>query len=300
MENEQSIRWTEDDVNQRLDEVREILLAFLRERTRLDWFKHKLRWRLSRRYIWPGAPDDFKQRLNEDVERDVGVEAFLEHLDKRKQEISQAIERYNKAVTRWMEQETGKRVDKFDEETLAALREQKIGFEGIRDELLRCGKHLTKESGPDLLPDLLSLRLAILTEEAREQVFAEVAATLASRAAEETPDMSYEERQALAFEIDLRLRSFDRFHVASLLSESYQEARRLMEFDSLLERFQQLRTTPTPDDPFFERRLETTHQVLLKELSFLEKIYPRSKDTHDVENAILRQRSDLTSQEDET
>lgn len=297
--NEASICWTEKDVEERLNDVRTKLLSFLRERTRLDWFKHKVRWRLSRSYIWPGAPDDFKQRLDDAVEEDVGVEAFMRHLDQQKSAISQAIERYNWALRRWMEQERGTQVNQFDEASKEILHRRRITFEGIHDELLGRAEQLTSESGPELIPELLSLRLAILNEDVRDQLFTEVAATLASRKADEQPDMSPEEREVLAFEIELRLRCCDQFHVAHLLAESYQEAKRLMGFDHLLDRYQQegRRISQTPhDDPFCERRIKVIREVLMKKMGYLESIYPRSKGTHDRVMAILREVPDSGDQ----
>ena len=54
-----AMSWTQDEVDERLAAVREALLHFLGERHRLEWFEHRVRWRLSRRYIWPArSPEE--------------------------------------------------------------------------------------------------------------------------------------------------------------------------------------------------------------------------------------------------
>jgi hypothetical protein len=119
------LRWTPEDVERRLATVREVLLDFLKERTRLDWFKHKLRWRLSKRYIWPGAPEGLDGLLEEAIERDGGVEAFKDYLQTRQRAIVDAIERYNTALQRLMEQEQGAPAERFDEAAAEELRHRR-------------------------------------------------------------------------------------------------------------------------------------------------------------------------------
>jgi len=179
--------WTEDDVAQALDRVRAALLGFLRERTRLDWFKHKVWWRLSRRYIWPGAPEGAREIVEEKVLRDAGVSALVEHLRRRQREISDAIERYNTAVQRLMERQRGVPAAEFDEASRLELNQRRITFQGTREELLRRARGLTEESGPELFPDLLCLRLAILTEDVRENIFHEVSARVADEVSLDRP-----------------------------------------------------------------------------------------------------------------
>ena len=99
--------WTDEVLAERLAVVREALLDFLRERTRLELFKHKVRWRLSRQHIWPGPPEVREATLAEAVEGDFGVEAFRKHIAKHQQVISKAIERYNHAVRRHLEDRRG-------------------------------------------------------------------------------------------------------------------------------------------------------------------------------------------------
>jgi hypothetical protein len=118
--------WTEDDVAQALDAVRTELLDFLRGRTRLDWFKHKVRWQLSRRYIWPGAPQGARRLVEDMVGNDPGVAAFVEHLRSRQQKISTAIERHNTAVRRLMEQQRGVPAADFDEASRQQLKQRRI------------------------------------------------------------------------------------------------------------------------------------------------------------------------------
>ena len=285
-----TVVWTEEEVSKRLNGVRSALLEFLKERTRLDWFKHKARWRLSRAFIWPGAPVDFKQRLDEAVEHDVGVEAFMAHLEKQKRTISNAMERYDTALRRWFEQMAGCRVEEFDTERRAALRSRRINFARTRDELLECAGKLTPDAAREPISELLSLRLAVLNEDARDQLFAEVSATQAALMADEDEKISHEEQEILAFEIEQRLRCLDRYHVAALLAVSYPEARRLMQIDHLLDQYQNERdkSEQTAEDPYRERRIAAIRGVLLNEIGFLEKVFPHSKETHDRELALLR------------
>ncbi len=281
--------WSQDEVAKRLEAVREELLGFLRERTRLEWFEQKVRWRLSRRYIWPGGADS--SALDQAVEGDVGVEAFREHLARRKRTISEAIERYNHAVRRHLEVVLGRPVNQFGAAERDRLCQQRITFQGIHDELRRRGRDLTASSGPELIPELLSLRLAILNADARREVFSAVAATLADERADQQGDMGPEERELIAFEIELRLRCLDRYHVTRLLAVNYPEGRRFMKVDRLLERYQELirqRASLTEPDPWVEARLVVVREVAERSLGFLEQIFPKTEGTHERERAVLR------------
>jgi hypothetical protein len=287
---ESPVRWTPEDVERSLQDVRDELLDFLKERTRLDWFKHKVRWRLSRKFIWPGAPEGFREKLDQAVEHDAGVEAFMEHLEERHRAIATAIERHNLAIQRLMEQQWGVPVSRFNPEALAELRRRRITFQGTRDELLRRARELTPESGTELIPELLSLRLAILSEDVRDEIFSQVAAILAGEKADRDPDMTPAARDRLAQAIELRLRCLDRYHVARLLAENYPEARRLMNVDPLLQRFETLRQAEREAgtvDPGREENLATLREVLLKMLAFLEQIFPTSAGTHERERRLL-------------
>ncbi|MBN1945387.1 MAG: hypothetical protein JW797_06890 [Bradymonadales bacterium] len=274
-----SLRWTEQDVAERLAEVQQKLLAFLRERTSLDLFKHKVRWSLSRRYIWPGDPGDTSERLKEAVEQDGGVEALMDHLDRWKKMISQAIERYNWAVKRWMEQEQGRKTSDFDEQAKQLLVSRQITFEGISQELLACAAQVTAQSEPEVIPELLSLRLAILNEEDRNRLISEAAAAQAATLPGVTPD----QKEMRAFEIEQWLHCCDQYHVADKLAKSYNEARRFLEIDRLFQRHDEEikaeREAPQLD-PNRERRIQVLREMLFKKIGYLEQLYPRSKGTH--------------------
>lgn len=285
-----SVRWTQRDVDQRLDKVREVLLSFLRSRTRLDWFKHKVRWRLSRRTIWPGGPEGL-DALMAAVDRDAGVEALVSHLAAERAAIVGAIEHYNTAVRRLMEQEVGSEVSVFDPEAMGKLRQARITFEGTRDELLRRARDLTPNSEPELVPEILSMRLALVSEEVRDEIFSEVAAIVAGERAD-LADLTSEQREGLAEELELRLRALDRFHVASLLAESYAEARRFMEIDRLMETFERLHhdeLAAPGADPRRTARLHLLRDALNLEITFLERIFPKTAGTHRRERQRLQE-----------
>ena len=282
--------WTEDELAQRLEGVRDELLGFLRERTRLEWFKHKVRWRLSRRYIWPAGAESAGEMLDEKVEDDVGVEAFHEHLAQRKRTISEAIERYNHAVRRYLEELKGRPVSRFAPEELEEMRQRRITFQGVHDELRRRARTVTVESGPEHIPELLSLRLAILNEDARDEVFSSVAATLAAERADQQ-DLTAAERDTVALAIELRMRCLDRYHVARLLAVNYNEARRFMQVDDLLEWFQDVarqRRQATEPNPQHDARLALLREAIERSLGFLEEIFPRAAGTHERERALVR------------
>lgn len=284
--------WTQEELDRRLQNVRDVLLEFLRERTRLDWFKHKVRWRLSRRYIWSAAAEDVSSMLEQAVEGNAGVVAFRKHLETRKRSIAEAIEKYNHSVRRHMEVEHGQPVEQFDAAAREELRQRRITFQGIRDELRRRAHALTPESGPDLIPEILSLRLAILTEDVRDQIFSEVAALVADEVSDSHGGLSQEEREILALGMELRMRFLDRCNAARLLAVNYAEARRFLQLDALLSWYREL---------VYQRQLEGAEpdanlaassvilrEVLQKSLDFLEATYPTSQGTHDRERASLR------------
>lgn len=284
-------RWTDQDVDALLGEVREALLTFLRARTRLEWFKAKLRWRLTRRYVWPGSPDGLKSLLDETVERDPGVEAFLHHVESQSQRITDAIERYNYAVRRNMEAELGSPLSALSTAQRAELQRRRITFQGIHDELLRLGRTLGDDARPEEFGELLSLRLAILDESARQQVFGEVCAKVAAEAADRAADMAPAERDAVAVATELRLRVLDRYHVARLLADSYEEARRLMNFDKNLARYAALAQQPGGDpakDLGRSIQLGALRKALLTQLGYLELLYPKTAGTHTTERRALR------------
>jgi len=284
--------WTQDELDRRLLKVREALLEFLRERTRLDWFKQKVRWRLSRRYIWSAAAQDVSATLEEAVEGNAGVVAFRNHLETRKRSISEAIERYNHAVRRHLEETRGQPVDAFDAAAREQLRQRRITFQGIRDELRRRAQKLTRESGPELIPEILSLRLGILTEEMRDQIFSEVAALVADEFSDSRGGLPSDERDLVALETELRLRFFDRCHAARLLAVNYAEARRFLELDTLLAWYRDLiyerNMDPDGTNPKREATIAVLRDVLQRSLLFLEEIYPSSVGAHDREQASLR------------
>jgi hypothetical protein len=282
--------WSEEEIAQRLEAVRDELLAFLRERTRLEWFEHKVRWRLSRQYIWPAGGESSEERLDEAVEDDVGVEAFHAHLAERKRSISEAIERYNHAVRRRLEVVEGVPVARFSPHAREQLRQRRITFQGVHDELRRRARALTPESRPELIPELLSLRLAILAEDARGEVFGAVAGLLADERADQE-DLSPEDRELAALEIELRLRCLDRYHVARLLAVNYSEARRFLQVDELLAWYQELarqRRQAAAESPRDEARARLLREVIGRSLGFLEEIFPRAAGTHEKERALLR------------
>jgi hypothetical protein len=284
--------WSDEELARRLDAVRDALLHFLRERHRLGSFKQKIRWRMSRRFIWPGKPEEREALLREAVEDDASVDAFRDYLAGQQRTITDAIERYNLAVRRNMEETLGRRMGQLDAEELEELRRRRITFQGVRDELRRRAGQLEEMSGLDALPELLSLRLAILTEDARDEILGEVGAFIADRAADADPEMSREDRDLIAMRTELWLRCLDQYHVARLLAKNYAEARRLMGFDSLMKRLRQL-ATDGPDSPGADqnrrRKIEILRSVLRKYLTFLEEIFPASRGTHSRESAVLRE-----------
>ncbi len=82
--------------------------------------------------------------------------------------------------------------------------------------------------------------------------------------------------------------------MAALLAESYLEARRLMDFDHLLEQY----TTEREHQPgtgdesaFRERKMAVIREVALTATVFLERIFPHSKGTHTRELSLLRKAS---------
>jgi hypothetical protein len=288
----ETVTWTQKEVDERLAAVRAALLHFLGERHRLEWFEHKVRWRLSRRYIWPaGSPEERETLLNEAVEDDVSVEAFRDYLVTQQKTIANAIERYNHAVRRHMEQELSKPLGEFSDKERTQLRRRRITFQGTRDELCRVARDVRADSSPTLIPELLSLRLAILTHDVRDQIFGEAAAFVAYDAADAN-DLAEEERDLIAVRTVLWLRCLDQYHVAKLMADTYTEARRLMDFDELIERLQQRvreeRDSPGADATRVER-IEIIRDVLRRYIEFLEESFPSSAGTHTREATILRE-----------
>ena len=205
--------------------------------------------------------------------------------------ISDAIERYNHALRRHAEEKAGRPLAELDEATREELRRRRITFQGIRDELLRVARWVTADSRPSLLPELLSLRLAILVEEVRDEIFSYVSATVAEEHADTSVDIAPAERDLVAFQTELRLRCLDRYHVAKLLAETYDEGKRFMKLDALVEQYQalarELRGVDSPD-PIRAARLELYREVLAKTVAFLEEIFPSTAGTHDRITALLR------------
>jgi hypothetical protein len=284
--------WSQEELDKRLAAVREALLQFLSERHRLEWLEHKVRWRLSRRFIWPArSREERAALLDEAVAGDVSVEAFRDYLTSQQRSISDAIERYNHAVRRNYEEEAGKPVADFGSDERGELRRRRITFQGTRDELCRVARTLRQDSPVDRFPELLSLRLAILTREVRDEIFSEAAAFVADEAAD-AEDLDEETRDLLAYRAERWLRCHDQYHVARLLAKNYAEARRLMSYDDLLNRLQELvaeeRETPEPSLKLRER-IAVLRGVLRRYTAFLEEIFPASADTHTREATVLRQ-----------
>jgi hypothetical protein len=284
--------WTQEELDTRLAAVREALLHFLNERHRLEWFEHRVRWRLSRQFIWPAhSPEDREVLLHEAVADDVSVEAFRDYLTTQQKTISDAIERYNHAVRRRMEEELDKPLSTFDEVERERLHRRRITFQGTRDELRRIAREVRADSPPDLMPELLSLRLAILTREVRDQIFGETAALVAYEAADSN-DLSEDERDLLADRTLLWLRCLDHYHVVELMAENYAEARRLIGFDTMIEQLQQRireeRGSPGTDPTRIDR-IDTIRGVLRRYIEFLERLFPSSAGTHTRESTILRE-----------
>jgi hypothetical protein len=277
-----------DEVPRRLAIVRESLLDFLRLRTRLEWFKRKARWRLSRKQIWPGTGAEDRAALEEAVDGAAGVGAFQKHVLERQRTISDAIERYNRAVRRAMEEELGVPAREFDETAKEELRRRRITFQGMRDELHRLAREVGPDAGPELVPELLSLRIALLTEDVRDELFSGVAALVADERADADDDTSVERRELTALEIELRLRCLDRYHAARLLAQNYDEARRLMGFDEMLERYRQL-ARGEPDEVGLAKAA-IIREVLLRNIGWLEEIFHNSAGTHTHEMLLLRRR----------
>jgi len=285
-----SDRWTQTDVDERLKEVRNELLQFLGERTRLDWFKQKVRWRKSRQYVWPGAPDGLASLLDEAVESDAGVSAFVEHILQRQTAIANSIDRYNTTLRHFMEQECGKPVADFPPDLKQRFTQARITFQGTRDELLRLARDTA--AGRDIdWKELLSMRLAMLNEDARLQIFREVCALVADEVELANPDMRPEQRGVFARTLQVKLQWQDRRHVAPLLAETYNEARRILDFDTLFANYETLRRKASeagPGDPFDVELLATTRAVLLSMIELIEQLFPKAAGTHEREMNSLR------------
>jgi hypothetical protein len=285
------VQWTDVEVAKRLEGVREALLDFLRLRTRLERFRRKARWRLSRRHVWPGASAADTAALDEAVDGAAGVQAFRTYVVERQRTITEAIERYNHALRRHMEKTLGVPARELDDVARAELHRRRITFQGTRDELRRLARQVGRGSDPESFSELLSLRLALLTEDVRDEIFSEVAALVADEHASEGEEMSVEERELAAMEVDLRLRCLDRYHVARLLAQNYAEARRFMDVDALLQRYRDLaREERVSENPDAVRlgKMAILREVLSKTIAWLEQIFPASAGTHTRETLLLR------------
>jgi len=288
---ETEVRWTDAEVAKRLEGVREVLLDFLRLRTRLELFRRKARWRLSRRHVWPGASAADRDALDEAVDSAASVEAFRTHVTERQRTITEAIERYNYALRRHMEEALGVSAGEFDDEAREELRRRRITFQGTRDELRRLARQVGRDSGPELVPELLSLRLGLLTEDVRDEIFSAVAALVADERSGAGDEMSASQRELATMEIELRLRCLDRYHVARLLAQNYAEGRRFMELDGLLQRYRDLAREEhdsEKQDAVRLGKMAILREVLSKSIAWLEQIFPQTAGTHTREMLLLR------------
>jgi len=280
---EDRMSWNQEDIKERLDAVREELVAFLKERNRLDRYKRRERWRLMRQYIWPGVPEDFRKALEKTVDTEAHVQAILRHLEERKREITSAIERYNHAVRRFMEQERKKVFTQFDEEERSELGRRQITFAGMRDELLRRSRELHPGSSPEIIGEILSLRIGILPAEARDSLFREVARARVEEITGEGKNMDDRERENTAFSIEWNLRIRDRYYIARLLAVTYEEARRLLRIDPMLERIESEIESGRNDpgeEQVHRRRIGILRACALQAMEYLEELWPSSRGTH--------------------
>jgi hypothetical protein len=225
------------------------------------------------------------------VDSAAGVKAFHTHVVERQRTITNAIERYNHALRRHMEETLGVSAREFDDAAREELHRRRITFQGTRDELRRIARQVGRGSDPELVPELLSLRLALLTEDVRDEIFGGVAALVADERTSAGEEMSVDERELTAMEIELRLRCLDRYHVARLLAQNYAEARRFMDLDALLQSYRDLaREERDSEDPDAIRlgKMALLREVLSKSIARLEQIFPASAGTHTRESLLLR------------
>lgn len=281
---EEHMRWNSEDVKERLDAVRDTLVAFLQESNRLDRYKRRERWRLMRQYIWPGAPDDFRQMLESTVDTNAGAQAILRHLEERKREITSAIERYNHGVRRCMEQQLDKPVARFEEDEKEELNRRQITFAGARDELLRKSRALRPDSPPEIVGEILSLRIAILPAGARDLLFREVAAARAEELAREREGMEEMETELEAFSLEWNLRIRDRYYVARLLAGTYEESRWLLRIDlmlDLIDRETESGKENPGEEQYHHRRVDILRGCTRLALEYLEELWPSSGGAHE-------------------
>jgi len=276
-------KWGPRDLEERLGAVRRTLVTFLEERNLLDRYKRKERWRLMRQYIWPGAPGDFRKSLESTVETDAHAHAILQQLEERKREITGAIERYNHAVRRCLEQDRGKPVSDFNEEETRELSRRQITFAGARDELLRKSAEVEPESPPEVVGEILSLRIGILPAEARDALFREVARTRAEERARDRGGQDEDEIALDALAIEWHLRIRDRYYIARILAGTYEEARRLLRLDDMLE-WIDAAIAAGKEDPgkarFHRRRADILSGCALLAVRYLEELWPSSRGSH--------------------
>jgi len=276
-------KWSEKDLEERLDAVRRTLVAFLEQRNVLDRYKRKERWRLMRQFIWPGAPDGFRQMLESTAETDAHAHAILRNLEERKREITGVIERYNHAIRRYLEQECGKPIAEFDEEEKGELSRRQITFAGTRKELLRKSRELEPDSPPEIVGEILSLRIGILNAEARDALFQEVARTRAEESAGDRGGLTEEEIELEALAIEWQLRIRDRYFIARILAATYEEARRLLRVDDMLEWIDaaMAEAEKAPDRRrFLVRRAEILGDATRLAVRYLEELWPTSLGAH--------------------
>jgi hypothetical protein len=258
-------------------------LAFLEERNLLDRFKRKERWRLMRQYIWPGAPEGFRQSLESVADTNAHAQAVLKDLGERKREITGAIERYNLAVRRLMEQDRGQPAAQFDDGDRAELSRRQITFAGAREELLRKSRDLQPDSPPEHVGEILSLRIGILPAEARDSLFQDVARTGAEERARERGGLDEREMALEAVFIEWHLRTRDRYYIARVLAGTYEEARHLLHIDDMLERIDGA-IAAGKEDPdkarFFDGEADILRGCARLAVGYLEELWPSSRGSH--------------------
>jgi len=278
------MNWNAEDLKERLDAVRDTLVTFLKESNRLDRYKRRERWRLMRQYIWPGAPDDFRQMLESTVDSNAGAQAILMHLEERKREITSAIERYNHGIRRYMEQQLDKPVARFEEEEKEELHRRQITFACARDELLRKSRSLLPDSPPEIVGEILSLRIAILPAGARDLLFREVATARAEELSRERGGMEERDTELEAFSLEWNLRIRDRYYVARLLAGTYEESRRLLRIDlmfDLIDRESESGKEKHGEEGDHHRRVDILRDCIRQAVEYLEELWPSSRGVHE-------------------
>ena len=249
---------TEDDVTRNLDAVRDVLLGFLprtyaaglgSSTSSNSGFLEALHLGPARRRV----PRSWSRRWW--VATRV-LTALVEHLRSRQRESPMPSTKPQHHVQLLMEPPRGASAADFDEASKQELNQRRITFQGTREELLRRARRLTAESRPDSTSSSWSCA-GHRHRGVRDEIFQRLC-TRSAAEANMTHGMSQAERDTLAAATEARLRCLDRYHVTRLMAQDYPEARRLMDLDALLERYQRL---GQPDPAAYGRTGTGSHRI---------------------------------------